>query len=455
MSILSDGRVKITPNAPLSVAEMQRLYMGEGRTPAEASSYIHMNYPTEVKSHLDKSWRDLGINEAPEKYFANPANLEILSGPATEGVRNKMFNHLQQLQMLPTVGPSRALRPKSLLDQQQEQVVGVTPESVQLAKLITARSPDELYDAQTQDPTGFGKGFLQRRAGIDPETDLQLPFELRTGVEPYSPPSENKRLASEILNDPEFRQMRIYQPERAKQAYLHIVGRPLEADMKSDIEFQQGQAEIRDKSAIKLTERLLGGGAKYDPTTGKWEIPRYTEVTDPTTGELKLTRTLGEATSQQAEMLNRGYPSIMGKPLPTKPIGIEDQPTSSFEAERYKPAFTSKVEQLKNAMGRSLTQRELNTIAQDLAHAEVVAKGGIPGNYFKSRVPEDWRITRKIAEPFERGAYELEKALRKILDLDSPETIEKGRSILGDVINERIIEPNKAGAFDIFKNRYK
>src|ERR1700754_2059796 len=78
------GRVVINPSVPLGVTDFQRLYTGEGSTPEDAASAIHLNYPTEAKSYLADQWSRLGMRTSPEAYFSNPANLQRLQNGTPE-----------------------------------------------------------------------------------------------------------------------------------------------------------------------------------------------------------------------------------------------------------------------------------------------------------------------------------------------------------------------------------
>lgn len=421
------GRVVVSPNAPMGMAEFAQLYSREGSSPDEAAANIHMNYPMEAKSRMSDAWSDLGINSSPEQYFSNPLNFQKssaavspMSGPIRPGgapgagagfaTTNPLapswgtFGSLEERNMAlasgeydPTyISPlkrteatmmeaarmrdmetgSAMARSKIPLDPNgtDQQIL-----SAQLAGDMTGNTKRVLHSLQTDGQVGPGLGY---------EESLLLPPQMRPKIGPYIPrggfggaPGEeaiSSKLDTELLSDPEFKQLALKNPSQAAHVYRQLTQRDYETDAKLHDKIRGRQAEFG--RSVVMDE--IKSGAKRDPATGAWMVWETREAPEGGGGfsvggpnAPKPYRQLVKASPEKQHLLDTYYGSATGRrmdPLPTSTRG-QQQGAKDFDQD---PELAALFVEKEKKYGHALTPQEKMRIAY---HAKNDAMPDISG----------------------------------------------------------------------------
>lgn len=391
------GRVIVNPRVPLGMPEFAALYAGEGATPMDAASNIHLNYPMEAKSFMDRSWKALGINQAPEHYFASAARRAVAAQPsaamtpvdptadrwptfATEAERNIAL-------AAGSYDPSYA----SPLQKSHAAALGVLEEKDRAA--IRARADEaspimagmvaSVANQLAGDSTGLVKRLLVKNSGLtmdqymnqatgNPDSLLAgvigrsvptlKPYKTTGGFGPMEGTNLPSRLDMDLFSDPDFQTELGRNPEQAAYAYERLTGRKLQTDLGETIAMRKSQVDVGRKFATSAITQ----GAQKDPVTGKWKVWNMAEPEEGGIGltPQRATRSLVEATPEQASWLDTHYESVMGRKAPQVQKQDAAYRQSIINTMEHDPQFQTDVDAKQAEIGRSLTNEELAMLAK-------------------------------------------------------------------------------------------
>lgn len=465
--ITNRGQVMITPKAGLGMDDFQRLYMGEGRTPQEAASFIHLNYPMEVKSKMESEWRKMGINDSPERYFSNPANLRILNGGTNEAimrtntmmgpravhqVANQALPQFNAAGMMPGMGGNVA-KLAALQMMQQEEQAGQILEAAPAAYIRNIQDKaipmpmSDMDDAGLKraqsagDTTGFIRKFLAQQSGIknydewlskpmaqDPNS-LALEkdnYRRETDIMPYRPDNLGVfaqgmgRLDHNIYNDKGFQDLLARDQEQAAYVYRRLTGR----DLKGDYDETMKQRKETYDTGRRYAQKAIEEGAQFDPVRRQWMVWNVAEAPDNSNplmqGAPRPFRQRVRATDEQSAWLNQHYSTIIGRPLGSAPTFGTKEATDILRRAQKDPngELAQKIKADRERVGSELTSMEIIKIAHDLDVAKIA-----------SSRPENDGFFPQVRRGIERG-------FRALTGQGDDEVIERGNSPLVDFANE-------------------
>lgn len=403
-------QVFIGPKSRLGLPEFAHLYANEGATPEEAASFIHTNYPTEAKSVMDRSWRALGINMAPEKYFATVANRQGAPtatpvGPAASPTARAVGPMMLSPTERPTfanemerniaiasgaydpafASPMQKASYEALNKMAADDRAAIRAAADKTAP-VTLETPNDLLRSQlTGDTLGLAKKILIRRSGLSPEQyygqkvggdarDSMIGAILGDSVpelKPYSPPSGYgqlegsalpNRLDRNIYDDPDFQKALAENPAEAAYAYYRLTGRQLAGDVGEQLASRKRQLDI----GRTFAEQALKSGASRDAVTGKWSVWNMAEAEE---GGLGLTpgrpsRQLVPATPEQQAWLDTHYEPITGRKMSVFDAGDKSYRNSVENVMRGDKTFADEVAADEATLKRKLTNEEMQTKAK-------------------------------------------------------------------------------------------
>lgn len=414
------GRVVINPSAPLDITDFQRLYLGEGPDPLTAAGNIHMRYPVEARTHLNDTWRSLGIRESPEQYFSNPQNIVDLpdATPSVAMGINRARQSLASRAVQPSGWPTfnsdadriaaiatgeydpnyssplqkkKALALQALAQRDQAEIDFNTQRNFPInPKLVYDQSgnvivqnPKDVLSAQLAGTVGGDIAQVLRSMQKIPRTAEDFTSESAgPELKPYVPgvagygkvaqpgTTQMDRLDRDLYFDDQFQKILQRDPKQANFVYQRLTGRTLDSDIKSHTDLRADQV----KSGFDFTKRAIEQGAKFDPQTNTWQIWNTAEA-PVSEGGISLGtatprpyRQFVPATEQQNAWLNQHYQNVTGGTLPksTAPSVVNDQRLNSFIS-RQTPEVQAAVAAVANeaeAMGSRLTPIQMIEVAK-------------------------------------------------------------------------------------------
>lgn len=395
---LNMKKVFIGPNSNLSLPDFAQIYGGEGASPEEAASNIHLNFPTEAQSVLSRSWKNLGIPQSPEQYFASVAKAPALTASAPQVVAPSpsawpVFTNEVDRNIAIDSGAVDYRYPSPLQKQRAtalDQISALKAAEFKKAQVAQAPSPfstdpDELYRSQTAGDDGIARKILfnleARRLGkpdakyedwlathSDATPAVNIPAYIpRAGVGNLGNTGTPTRLDTNIYFDTDFQKTLQRDPEKASFIYERLTGRGLNADIGEHQALRKQQLTIgRDYAAKALKE-----GATYDPQTQQWQVWNTDEAPEggvsALTGVARPYHQHTIATPDQARMLNEHYEAITNQKLPVRDELMEDiqRPMKELNLQQLQssPEFQAKIKEAQTAVGRTLNSKEYNLLA--------------------------------------------------------------------------------------------
>lgn len=394
MAFDQQGRVIINPRVPLGLPEFAALYTGEGLDPIAAASNIHLNYPMEAKSLMDKNWRALGINQPPERYFATRAKqaMPVAPSPAMQPVDPMAtawptFNSVAERDIAIASG---AFDPAYASPLQKAHVLALEATDKKDREAIRARAKEVMpvglnpnLNAQLAgDTTGLVKRILVKNSGItmdqymnqasgNPDSMLAAvmgkgvpnlrAYQPKGGFGPLVGRDIPNRLDMDIISNPDFEEVMASDPAAAKYAYERLTGRSYDGDLNEAVDTRKNQLAI----GRKYTERALQQGAYRDPVTGKWKVWNMQEA-EPSIGLGSTRAGLGfiDASEPQTKWLNTHYESVMNQPLTDPTPQDQAYRQSIYKTMEHDPEFQAQVDAKEQEIGGSLTNEELAMLAK-------------------------------------------------------------------------------------------
>ena len=315
--------------------------------PDEAATRVHMDFPTNAKTYMTNQWSQLGMQGSPEDFFRRnpmasaPVAARTASVPmapvtsrtglasswtpfANEMERTLAMNQAGPLAYDPTyAGPLQKAYAMSEENRRAEEAAQRSAYEQKFFPLRNSGTPEEIVRAQLAGDRGDTKRILQSLQGIDPDTALQAPPLLRRPLEPFipkdgfggipNPEGMQSSIDFELINDPEFAELRARDPDRAAFVYRSLTGRSYDTDLKA----HNATIDKRDKIGLGFVESQLKQGARLNPNTGEWLVMNTEEPEDITGfGSVRPVRRLTKATPEQQNWFDRYYQRVVGLGLP-------------------------------------------------------------------------------------------------------------------------------------------